>query len=109
LAPTVEIAATGFCYPGGILQPFHRQDQQILRLPTAAAARSHQAIHINNRRVHRHIIRLSAEALSSLRTTRSKSMKSIVDEINLYLNRPYSHSKSVQIPMSIVTNREDLG
>jgi hypothetical protein len=43
LAPTVGIAATGFCYPGGILQIFHRQDQQIfhrqdqqiLRLPTA--------------------------------------------------------------------------
>jgi hypothetical protein len=29
LAPTVGIAATGFCYPGGILQLFHRQDQQI--------------------------------------------------------------------------------
>jgi hypothetical protein len=47
------IAATGFCYPGGILQLFHRryqqifhrQDQQILRLPTAAAARSLQQIH----------------------------------------------------------------
>jgi hypothetical protein len=37
----VGIAATGFCYPGGILQLFHRQDQQILRLPTAAA-RSHR-------------------------------------------------------------------
>jgi hypothetical protein len=32
----VGIAATGFCYLGGILQVFHRQDQQILRLPTAA-------------------------------------------------------------------------
>jgi hypothetical protein len=57
LAPTVGIAATGFCYPGGILQAFidkinkffidkirklfHRQDQQILRLPTAATTRSH--------------------------------------------------------------------
>jgi hypothetical protein len=38
LAPTVEITATRFCYPGGILQLFHRQDQQILRLPAAAAA-----------------------------------------------------------------------
>jgi hypothetical protein len=36
LAPTVGIAATGFYHPGGILQPFRRQDQQILRLPTAA-------------------------------------------------------------------------
>jgi hypothetical protein len=25
----VGIAATGFCYPGGIFQLFHRQDQQI--------------------------------------------------------------------------------
>jgi hypothetical protein len=57
LAPTVGIAATGFCYLGGILQlfhrryhqifhrqdqqVFHRQDQQILRLPTAATVRSH--------------------------------------------------------------------
>jgi hypothetical protein len=40
----VGIAATEFCHPGGILQLFHRQDQQILRLPTAAAAaRSHPA------------------------------------------------------------------
>jgi hypothetical protein len=44
LAPTVGIAATGFCYLGGILQLFHRQDQQILRLPTAAATRSHLVI-----------------------------------------------------------------
>jgi hypothetical protein len=28
---------TRFCHPGGILQLFHRQDQQILRLPTAAS------------------------------------------------------------------------
>jgi hypothetical protein len=40
----VGIVATGFCYPGGILQLFHRQDQQILRLRTAAAA----AFIINN-------------------------------------------------------------
>jgi hypothetical protein len=36
LAPTVGIATTGFCYPGGILQLFYREDQEILRLPTAA-------------------------------------------------------------------------
>jgi hypothetical protein len=40
----VGIAATGFCHPSGILQLFHRQDQQILRLPTAVA-RSLQQIH----------------------------------------------------------------
>jgi hypothetical protein len=45
LALTVGIAATGFCYPGGILQLFHRRDQQILRLPTAAV-RSLQQIRI---------------------------------------------------------------
>jgi hypothetical protein len=38
LAPTVGIAVTEFCYSGGIFQLFHRQDQQILRLRTAAAA-----------------------------------------------------------------------
>jgi hypothetical protein len=32
----VGIVVTGFCYPGGILQLSRRQDQQILRLPTAA-------------------------------------------------------------------------
>jgi hypothetical protein len=36
LAPTVGIATTGFCNSGGILQLFHREDQQIFRLPTAA-------------------------------------------------------------------------
>jgi hypothetical protein len=40
LAPTVGIAATGFCYSGGILQ----KDHQILRLP-AAVARLLQQIH----------------------------------------------------------------
>jgi hypothetical protein len=39
LAPTVGIAMTGFCHPDGILQLFCRQDQQISRLPTAAAAK----------------------------------------------------------------------
>jgi hypothetical protein len=37
LALSVGIAATGFYHPGRLLQLFHRQDQQILRLPTAAA------------------------------------------------------------------------
>jgi hypothetical protein len=37
----VGIATTGFCHPGRILQLFHRQDEQILRLPTATA-RSHR-------------------------------------------------------------------
>jgi hypothetical protein len=37
----VGIAATGFYHPDGILHLFHRQDQQILWLPTAAA-RSHR-------------------------------------------------------------------
>jgi hypothetical protein len=39
----VGIAATGFCHPGGILQVFHRQDQQVLRLPIAASTGSHLA------------------------------------------------------------------
>jgi hypothetical protein len=40
----VEIAATGFCNPGGILQLFHCQNQEILRLPTAAEAGSSSSI-----------------------------------------------------------------
>jgi hypothetical protein len=35
LAPTVGIAVTGFCYPGGIFQLFHREDQQIFSSSTA--------------------------------------------------------------------------
>jgi hypothetical protein len=56
LAPTVGIAATGFCYPGGILQLFHRryqqiflhhQDQQILRLRQQQRAGSFVIIFID--------------------------------------------------------------
>jgi hypothetical protein len=50
LAPTVGIAATGFCYPGGILQLFHRQYQQIFstssrstNFATADSSNSHLA------------------------------------------------------------------
>jgi hypothetical protein len=38
LAPTVGIAATGFCYPGGILQLFHRRYQQIFSTSTRSAS-----------------------------------------------------------------------
>jgi hypothetical protein len=34
LAPTVGIAATGFCYLGGILQLFHRRYQQKISTST---------------------------------------------------------------------------
>jgi hypothetical protein len=37
LAPTVGIAATGFCYLGGILQLFHRRYQQIFSTSTRSA------------------------------------------------------------------------
>jgi hypothetical protein len=37
----VGSATTRFCHPGEILQLFHQQDQQILRLPIAAAVRLH--------------------------------------------------------------------
>jgi hypothetical protein len=37
LTPTVGIAATGFCYPGGILQLFHRRYQQIFSTSTRSA------------------------------------------------------------------------
>jgi hypothetical protein len=79
LAPTVGIAATGFCYPGGILQLFHRQDQQILRLPIAAA-RSHLAnpsflanFVINQSRIWPiDVLRLVSEKLSTSDTSSSR-------------------------------------
>jgi hypothetical protein len=37
LAPTVGIAATGFCYLGGILQLFHRRYQQIFSISSRSA------------------------------------------------------------------------
>jgi hypothetical protein len=37
----VGIAATGFCYPGGILQLFHRRDQQIFS--TSSRSTTHTA------------------------------------------------------------------
>jgi hypothetical protein len=38
LAPTVGIAATGFCYPGGILQLFHWRYQQIFSTSSRSTA-----------------------------------------------------------------------
>jgi hypothetical protein len=46
------IVMTGFCHPGGILQLFHRHDQQILRLPTAAGVRSLQQDPSTSDRLH---------------------------------------------------------
>jgi hypothetical protein len=40
LAPTVGIAATGFCYPGGILQLFHRRYQQIFSTSSRSTTRT---------------------------------------------------------------------
>jgi hypothetical protein len=72
LAPTVGIAATGFCYPGGILQAFHRQDQQIFSSTrsanfTAADNRSSQidstefiintSYHLHRQDLHRFIVK----------------------------------------------------
>jgi hypothetical protein len=71
LAPTVGIATTGFCHPGGILQLFHREDQQILRLPTAVARSLQQIasyriifiseININYRLHHRDLQRFAVK------------------------------------------------
>jgi hypothetical protein len=40
LAPTVGIAATGFCYPGGILQLFHRRYQQFFSTSSRSTTRT---------------------------------------------------------------------
>jgi hypothetical protein len=40
LAPTVGIAATGFCYPGGILRLFHRRYQQIFSTSSRSTTRT---------------------------------------------------------------------
>jgi hypothetical protein len=40
LAPTVGIAATGFCYSGGILQLFHRRYQQIFSTSSRSTMRT---------------------------------------------------------------------
>jgi hypothetical protein len=58
LTPTVGIAATGFCNPGGILQLFGRENPQILRLPTAAAG-SHLA---ESSSIHLQLLRLRVGA-----------------------------------------------
>jgi hypothetical protein len=36
---TMGIAVTGFCYPGGILQLFHRKDQQIFETANSSTGR----------------------------------------------------------------------
>jgi hypothetical protein len=72
LAPTVGIAATGFCHLGGILQLFHRQYQQIFSISsrstnfTAADNRSSQidstefiiniSYHLHRQDLHRFIV-----------------------------------------------------
>jgi hypothetical protein len=39
LAPIVGITTTGFCYPGGILQLFHREGQQIFETADSSSGR----------------------------------------------------------------------
>jgi hypothetical protein len=48
LAPTVWIAVTGFRYPGGILQLFHREDQKFLQLPNSSSQIVSAEFIINN-------------------------------------------------------------
>jgi hypothetical protein len=79
LAPTVGIAATGFCHPGGILQLFHREDQQILWLPTAAARSLQQIsscriIFLSEININDHIHHLQRFAVKN-RRVRPKSIR----------------------------------
>jgi hypothetical protein len=88
LAPTVGITATGFCYPGGILQLLHWQDQQILRLPTAATAIS---LHkIEDRKIksrscsgtHPSRIRPTTDQVDDTKFVEKKQMRSRRDHIH---------------------------
>jgi hypothetical protein len=83
LAPTVGIAATGFCYPGGILQLFHRQDQQILRLPD----NSSQIVSTD---------RISSDHLHwhQLSSTSSRSFKASLSRITKFVQIDESQDKS---------------
>jgi hypothetical protein len=49
LAPTVGIAATGFCHLGGILQLFHRRYQQIFS--TSSRSTSFTAAHNRSKQI----------------------------------------------------------
>jgi hypothetical protein len=92
LAPTVGIAATGFCNPGGILQLFHRQDQQffhrqdqqifyrqdqqILQLPTAAV-RLLQHIHQPSSTARSHMATSSTSTASRSSSSSARSSSPI--------------------------------
>jgi hypothetical protein len=60
LAPTVGIAATGFCYPGGILQIFIDKISKFCGCPTAADRLFQQdcilSDHLHRRDQHQRII-----------------------------------------------------
>jgi hypothetical protein len=98
----VGIAATGFCYPGGILQLFHRQDQQILRLPTAATARSNLIGSTSSGAVRSHpekIIRFVVDKLHQHRRIQLDiSKKSTNHRGPAQLNRKSKKSSSSKAP-----------
>jgi hypothetical protein len=88
LAPTVGIAATGFCYPGGILQLFRRQDQQILWLPAAARSlqqiTSCRIIFISDININDHIHHPQRFAVKNRRIRPNQRTTRRVKKINLY-------------------------
>jgi hypothetical protein len=102
LALTVGIAATGFCYSGGILQLFHRRYQQIFSTSTrstnfATTDRSSQIdstefiINISYH-LHRQDLRQQSASTSSYYSSPSRSFvvsndSRQVDGINVYQNR----------------------
>jgi hypothetical protein len=94
LAPTVGIAATGFCYPGGILQifsstrsaSFHRQDQQVFhRQDQQLLHRKDQQIFSSTRSSN-----FAATNSSIRRIDQSSTSVELIIIGNLHQNRPAS-------------------
>jgi hypothetical protein len=99
-----------FVIRAGSFNFLHRQNQQILWLPTAVRSLlvgSSATIYINNRQVHRHIIHLRTKVYRLLVRLWQ------IDGINSRRNQCVSESavltsQSVEVPRSRATNHEDL-
>jgi hypothetical protein len=97
------ITTTGFCYLDGILQLFHRQDQQILWLPTAATARSNLIGSTSSGTVRSHpekIIRFVGDKLHQHRRIQLDiSKKSTKHRVPVQLNQKSKKSWSSKAAM----------
>jgi hypothetical protein len=115
LAPTVGIAATGFCYPGGILQLsigdiskffLHRQDQQISRLPTAAAKSLQQILAGSNMIIIDKVFinKVCSSSTSTTARTSQKKKSSSGRDLRLY-RRQDNHRPAHLLQRSTSTSR----